>query len=143
MAVHLYTGRWQDAESLGIELLADSAQRPPAEDLHSALALLYAMGGELDAARTSLERLAPWTQSDDDEFRALYGRARPSILAGRRADRPCPVADRPARRPAASALLEEAITIFQSLGAAPALARARHADPLFDERNRRLVGESH
>jgi class 3 adenylate cyclase/tetratricopeptide (TPR) repeat protein len=72
MAVQLYTGRWQEAESLGVELLADNAQRPGAEDLHSALAILYVMRGELDAARASLERLAPWTQSDDDEFRALY-----------------------------------------------------------------------
>ncbi len=72
MAVHLYAGRWQEAERIGVELLEESEQRPGAEDLHSALALLHALRGELDAARASLDRMAPWTQSDDDEFRALY-----------------------------------------------------------------------
>ncbi|MDQ6818664.1 MAG: hypothetical protein M3018_14865 [Actinomycetota bacterium] len=79
MAVHLYAGRWHEAERLAAELLGADAQRPGLEDLNWSLALLHALRGELDAARASLARMKPWKDSDDDEFRALYASAAVSV----------------------------------------------------------------
>jgi tetratricopeptide (TPR) repeat protein len=79
MAVHLYSGRWQDAEQLAAELLELDDQRPGAEDINCVLGILHSLRGDLDAARGSLERVAPWERSDDDEFRALYASVRISV----------------------------------------------------------------
>jgi class 3 adenylate cyclase/tetratricopeptide (TPR) repeat protein len=82
MAAHLFTGRWDEINRLGTDLLHDNEDRPGLEDLHHRLAMLYALRGEKPAARASLERLTAWADSDDLESRGLCRAAHVIVLAG-------------------------------------------------------------
>ena len=79
MQVHLLKGRWDEVERLGLELL-DSEKRPSAQDIHYRLASLHLLRGELDAARTCVERLAAWKHTEDAERRAMHSSMMVSIL---------------------------------------------------------------
>jgi hypothetical protein len=82
MAVHLFTGRWDEVHRLGTELLHDNENRPGAEDVHHRLAMLHALRGDTDLARASLKRLSAWADSDNLEERNLYRATHVIVLAG-------------------------------------------------------------
>ncbi|MGA2012181.1 MAG: protein kinase [Solirubrobacteraceae bacterium] len=80
MTTHIFAARWKEAERLGADLLQDGEQRPGADFIHHPLTILYALRGELDAAHASLEQIAAWRQSGNDEVRAAHTAAEISVM---------------------------------------------------------------
>jgi class 3 adenylate cyclase/tetratricopeptide (TPR) repeat protein len=81
-------GRWDEAEQLATEVLDGFEDRPGVEFVHYGLAILRTRRGELDAARSSFDRMAGWQTGDDEELRALYASVavRMCLAEGRCAD---------------------------------------------------------
>ncbi len=71
MLAHMLAGRWDEVERIGREALANDAERPDVEFIHLQLVVLWAARGDLDRARSHLERMASWDRSDDLEARHL------------------------------------------------------------------------
>jgi hypothetical protein len=82
MYVHLLTGRWDEAEALGSELLARGSGGT--EYVRERLVHLHALRGALPAARASLEGMAAWSNIDMVDHQRAYSAARGivAILAG-------------------------------------------------------------
>ena len=67
-----YSGAWDQAERLGIDLLEVARERPGAEYLHLELALLAAARGDLATAREHLRGMAAWRSIESNEARWTY-----------------------------------------------------------------------
>ncbi len=80
MTPHIFAGRWQEAERLGTDFLQNGEHRPGADFIHHPLTALYSLRGELDAAHESLEQIAAWRDSGNDEVRAAHTAAEISVL---------------------------------------------------------------
>jgi class 3 adenylate cyclase/predicted ATPase len=80
MQVHLLTGRWEEIERLSHELLEDNEQRLASETVHYPLTVLAALRGDNGRARESLGRLDAWKETEDPEFRSIYGAAVVGVL---------------------------------------------------------------
>jgi tetratricopeptide (TPR) repeat protein len=78
MVVHLFRGRWEEAERLAAETL-QMTEDGEIQDVHHRLVLLHTLRGEISAARASFAHLAAWEQSDEREARALHRSARLSV----------------------------------------------------------------
>ena len=79
MQVHLLSGRWDEIERLGREILEDE-EHHPTETVHYPLTLLAALRGDTGRARESLGRLDAWKETEDPEFRAIYRAAVVGLL---------------------------------------------------------------
>lgn len=79
-----YSGKWDEVERLGAELLGQSGDRPGAEALNFELGIVAALRGELAAARGHLDRIASWRDSKSNELRWQYaaGEATVAVAAG-------------------------------------------------------------
>ena len=83
MRVWEYAGAWNDLEQLGVELLDAARERPGAEYLHLALALLASSRGDLSLAREHLAGMAALRDSEANEQRWTYAACQAAIaLAG-------------------------------------------------------------
>jgi class 3 adenylate cyclase/predicted ATPase len=80
MQLHLLTGRWDEIERLGHELLEDDELHPVTEIVHYPLTFLAALRGDTGRARESLGRLGSWKETQDPEFRSIYGAAVVGVL---------------------------------------------------------------
>jgi tetratricopeptide (TPR) repeat protein len=136
MAVHLFTGRWDEVDRLGTALLHDNENRPGCEDVHHRLAMLHALRGDKDAARASLERVTAWADSDDFQESGLYRAAQIIVLAGEgdRASALQHAQQLLADTPTGGAAADESVRLAWSdaLQAAVALARLDDARALID-----------
>jgi tetratricopeptide (TPR) repeat protein len=81
MLSHLYTGRWEEVERLGEEVMNSSAENQ--EDPHVRLATLNAWRGE--PAEAHLARLSGWMDSDivENRFIAIAARNTVALSEGR------------------------------------------------------------
>ncbi|HTU77848.1 MAG TPA: adenylate/guanylate cyclase domain-containing protein [Solirubrobacteraceae bacterium] len=70
--LYVVAGRWEEVRHLTAELLEDFGDRPGAEFLHSPLAIVHTLRGELEAAHASFASMTGWEQGDDDELRAIH-----------------------------------------------------------------------
>jgi tetratricopeptide (TPR) repeat protein len=85
MLVWYYTGKWDDVQQLGTELLeGPSRERPGAEYVRLGLTLVSALRGELAAARQHLGGMTAWQDSGTNELRWTYVacEARIALAAG-------------------------------------------------------------
>ncbi len=80
MQLLLFAGRWEELVRLAGEVLQDGQDRSGAEILHTPLALVYGLRGELDLSRASLGRLAVWEHHEDPEFRSIQASVRVCVL---------------------------------------------------------------
>jgi class 3 adenylate cyclase/tetratricopeptide (TPR) repeat protein len=78
MQIHLLSGRWDEVGRLGLELLEE--ERSAAEYIDYPLTMLAALRGDTGHARELLSRLDLWKQTEDPEFRSIYGAAMVSVL---------------------------------------------------------------
>jgi class 3 adenylate cyclase/tetratricopeptide (TPR) repeat protein len=69
MRVWEYSGAWDQAERLGVDLLEGAPERPGAEYLHLELTLLAAARGDLSTAREHLRGMAAWRNIESSEAR--------------------------------------------------------------------------
>jgi class 3 adenylate cyclase/predicted ATPase len=81
MQVHLLTGRWDEIERLSRELLEENEHRPASEMVHYPLTMLAVLRGDIGRARESLGHLDAWKETEDPEFRSIYGAAVVGVLA--------------------------------------------------------------
>jgi class 3 adenylate cyclase/tetratricopeptide (TPR) repeat protein len=80
MMIWLRTGRWAAIEALAGELLEDP-DRPGAEPLHFALALLHVLRGNPVAARQELDQMPVWERTEAAELRAAYRMVEMHVMA--------------------------------------------------------------
>jgi ATP/maltotriose-dependent transcriptional regulator MalT len=80
MTVHLFAGRWQEAERLAAELLDGSDARAGAAYANYPMVILHVLRGETEGARASLDRLVAWEHSEDEEHQAMQSSAKISLL---------------------------------------------------------------
>jgi tetratricopeptide (TPR) repeat protein len=66
------SGKWDEVERLGAELLEPSGDRPGAEMLHFELGMVAAFQGKTATAREHLARIASWRQSENNQLRWTY-----------------------------------------------------------------------
>jgi tetratricopeptide (TPR) repeat protein len=74
-----YSGRWDQAERLGAELLGQSGDRPGAEALNFELGIVAALRGRLRAARGHLDGIASWRESASNERRWTHAAAEATV----------------------------------------------------------------
>jgi hypothetical protein len=79
MRVLEYSGEWDELESLGVGLLAQSGDRPGAEYVHLELAVLAALRGQVGTARQHLAGMESWQRSDRSEPRWTYAACEATI----------------------------------------------------------------
>jgi class 3 adenylate cyclase/tetratricopeptide (TPR) repeat protein len=79
MTVHLFAGRWREAELLAAELLDGSETRAGAAYAHYPMVILHVLRGEIEGARAGLDRLVAWEQSEDEEHQAMQSSAKISV----------------------------------------------------------------
>ncbi len=72
MSVHVLAGRWQESDRIAAEFLDDDDDRVGAEFIHNPLAILLALRGEGDAAKSRLDQMAAWQRSENAELRAVH-----------------------------------------------------------------------
>jgi hypothetical protein len=72
MRVWEYSGAWNQAERLGVDLLEGAPERPGAEYLHLELTLLAAARGDLATAREHFRGMAAWRHIESNEARWTY-----------------------------------------------------------------------
>jgi class 3 adenylate cyclase/tetratricopeptide (TPR) repeat protein len=72
MAAKLLGGQWQEVERIGNQALEDDTERPEVELIHHQLGLLAVYRGEVDAARSSLDRMSSLEHTDDVEGRLYF-----------------------------------------------------------------------
>jgi class 3 adenylate cyclase/tetratricopeptide (TPR) repeat protein len=80
MQAHLLSGRWDEIERLGHELLDDNEHHPASEIVYYPLTVLAGLRGDIGRARESLGRLDAWKETEDPEFRAIYNAAVVGVL---------------------------------------------------------------
>ncbi len=79
-----YRGNWDGLEALGVELLGEPTDdRPGAEDLHLALAMLAALRGQVQGAQDHLAKAGAWRQSDNTQLRSTYAACEATIALAR------------------------------------------------------------
>ncbi|MBV9416734.1 MAG: hypothetical protein JO363_17255, partial [Solirubrobacterales bacterium] len=66
------SGKWDELERLGAELLEESDDRPGAEMLHFALGMVAAFRGKTETASDHLARIASWHTSENNQLRWTY-----------------------------------------------------------------------
>ena len=74
IAVHVLTGRWQEAARVAAEFLDGDDARVGAEFIHYQLVTLLALRGDRDGARARLARIAAWQDSEAAELRVIHTR---------------------------------------------------------------------
>ncbi|HEY2201665.1 MAG TPA: hypothetical protein VGH56_07235, partial [Solirubrobacteraceae bacterium] len=80
MLAHLLSGRWDEIERLGHEILDDNEHEPASENVYYPLTMLAGLRGDIGRARESLGHLDAWRETEDPEFRAIYHAAVLGVL---------------------------------------------------------------
>jgi len=72
VTLHIYQGRWDEAERLIAELLTDAEEIPGRDILRQGASIIHALRGDTDQAQAHLDKLSGWAASEDVDLHATY-----------------------------------------------------------------------
>jgi class 3 adenylate cyclase/tetratricopeptide (TPR) repeat protein len=91
VGVLLTLGRWDEAQAIAEQMLADGDERPDRANLDARLVLLHCMRGDVAAARPHLERMVAWRETEDQEAHYMFRAAEVTVALAE--DAAAPVVD--------------------------------------------------